>query len=96
MRLIPAFDLEFKNHLSQSLNKNTDMFKYSQSTYDMVDVQTQSLYGTTVQAAQEKLRNIIIRSYTKLGMPIDEIADFVGEDAKKIYDILVAEKLIIA
>ncbi len=46
------------------------------------------------KTAQAKLKIIIIRSYTKLQMSIDEIADFVGEEPKIIHDILVAEKVI--
>jgi hypothetical protein len=57
MRLTPIFDSEFKNHISKSSNSTTDMFKYSQSTIDVVNAQTLNLFGTTVEEALAKVEN---------------------------------------
>ena len=69
--------------------------KYSQRTLNMADAMARGAFGISVTEVQEKIKNIIIRSYTKLGMSIDEIAEFVGEEPKKIYTILLKEKLIV-
>jgi hypothetical protein len=96
MLLPDDLEEEFDNFSQSSTKlKNNDM-KYSQRIRNFADAMARGAFGISVTEAQDKLKNIIIRSHTKLGMSIDEIADFVNEEPKKIYDILVAEKLIVA
>lgn len=70
------------------------MFKYSQDTIDLVNIQTQGLFGTTVEAEQKKVKKAIIRDYKVLKMSIEELAEFYEEPVEKIQEILVKAKLI--
>jgi hypothetical protein len=94
MRLKPVLSEEFKNYISKSFKPSSDIMQYSQETIDIINVQTQTVFGTTVQATQEKLKKSVILLYTKIQMSIDEIAQELGETPKNVHDILVAAKVI--
>lgn len=49
MRLNLKFTQTFKEYIQITYpNPSPAMFKYSQDTYDLVDIQTQALYGKTI------------------------------------------------
>jgi hypothetical protein len=108
MRLNQALDEEFKQHIFLNKKNLPDMFKYSQSTYDMVDVQTQGLYGTTVpevlanaaetaalaQSAIEEVKKSVILLFKKFNLSAEEIATELGKDPQVVYNILFENNLI--
>lgn len=85
MRLNALLQQAFREYISPNLPIHNTMFRYTPDTYELVDAQTQTLYGTTVpeiqqqmeakqQQAEAKLQKNIVLLYSKFSLSIDEIA----------------------
>ncbi len=107
MRLNQTLEQEFNYHISLNSKNLPDMFQYSQSTYNMVDIQTKNLYGMTIPeaqaqaaaaqaAAQAELKKSIVLLFRKFNQSVDEIAQALEIDTKFVYNTLLAENLITA
>jgi hypothetical protein len=101
MLLPDDLEEEFDNFSQSSTKLTTNNMKLSQRTKDLTDAMAIGAFGISVTEAQnqmlttqQKLTSMIVRCYTK-GMSIDEIADLANEEPKKIYTILLKEKLIV-
>jgi hypothetical protein len=94
MLLPDDLEEEFDNFSQSSTKLTTNNMKLSQRTKNLTDAMAMGAFGISVTEAQAKLKNMIIRCYKK-GMSIDEIADLANEEPKKIYTILLKEKLIV-
>ena len=78
---------------SSFISTNKDM-KYSQRTLNMADAMARGAFGISVTEAQEQLKKSVVLLYKRFQMSIDEIAEELGQEPKKVYNILVTAKVI--
>lgn len=57
MRLEPILSKEFKNNISKLLKSSQEMFRYTPEALEIIDIQTQGAYGTTIPQTVEQLKH---------------------------------------
>ncbi len=93
MRLPDNLKRQFEEYVSKPQN-STDMIPMTEASYGLINALEKQAYGKTFREVDTALTNAITRSFSKLKMSVEEIADFLDLKVEEVIFVLKTHKLI--